>query len=61
MNTEISKAHCYLQSFRGKYEYLELNSGLACLRNEGEPNGKPLSAVGNEISGTRAIYQVNAE
>ena len=33
--------------------------GLAFVAAGDSPNGKPLLIVGNEVSGTTAIYQVN--
>ncbi|AKK03497.1 choice-of-anchor I family protein [Corynebacterium epidermidicanis] len=35
--------------------------GLTFIPAEQSPNGKPLLAVGNEVSGTTTIYQVNAD
>jgi len=33
--------------------------GLALIKGDKSPNGKPLLIVGNEVSGTTAIYQIN--
>jgi hypothetical protein len=33
--------------------------GLALIMADKSPNGKPLLIVGNEVSGTTAIYQLN--
>lgn len=33
--------------------------GLALIRADKSPNGKPLLIIGNEVSGTTAIYQIN--
>lgn len=35
--------------------------GLAFIKAEDSPNGEPLLAVGNEVSGTTTIYQINVE
>ena len=33
--------------------------GLALITADKSPNGKPLFIVGNEVSGTTAVYQLN--
>jgi hypothetical protein len=33
--------------------------GLAFIAADKSPNGKPLLVVGNEVSGTTAIFQIN--
>jgi YVTN family beta-propeller protein len=33
--------------------------GLALIKADKSPNGKPLLVIGNEVSGTTAIYQIN--
>ena len=33
--------------------------GLALIMADKSPNGKPLLVVGNEVSGTTAVFQIN--